>query len=347
MMLIATDITADTMQKFIKKFVSNLHVKCLICGEISKVQALEIGDTLEYKVKKAKDPTIMRTRLPQHREAKLENDTHFLYEVEHNNKSLHDVSCTVVYYQIEETNLSKLALVYHIMAKRSLKFFEDIQHIHKIYMCVRTATGVQGLQIVIDAFIDPYAVQYHIEQFISSTMKYIKQLSKLSITEFEKYKTDLIRHGEINKTLKLNDISDVIWIGGFTKLYSGDQQKIKIKSIQDIKQTSLLKFYKKHIYDKRATLSVHVSPKRENKLQEEDASSVDEKDQSEILNFEPKDEPLVTIDTSKVSPITKIKGLKYTLSRWCNKEEWYRIPEARFTKINDIMLFKQTRNYYN
>ncbi|XP_077263218.1 insulin-degrading enzyme-like [Temnothorax americanus] len=351
----STDITADTMQKFIQKFVNNLHVKCLIYGEISKVQALEIGDTLEFKVKKAKDQTITQTRLLQHREAKLENDTHFLYEVEHNNKSLHDVSCTLVYYQIEETNLSKLALVYHIMAKRSLKFFEDIQHIHKIYMCVCTATGVQGFQIVIDAFIDPYVVQYHIEQFISSTMKYIKQLSKLSIKEFEKYKTDLIRHGEINKTLKLNDISDVIWMGGFTKLYSGDQQKIKIKSIQDIKQTSLLKFYKKHIYDKRATLSVHVSPKRKNKLQEEnaspvDASPVDEKDQSEILNFEPKmitHEPLVTIDTSKVSPIAKIKGLKYTLSRWCNMEEWYRIPEARFKKINDIMLFKRTRNYYN
>ncbi|XP_071570318.1 insulin-degrading enzyme-like isoform X2 [Temnothorax nylanderi] len=170
----STDITADKMQEFIQKFVSNLHVKCLIYGEISKEQALEIGDTLEFKVKKAnKVPTIMQTRLIQHREVKLENDTHFLYEVEH--KSLHDdVSCTLVYYQIKDLNLSKLALVYHIMARRSLKFFKDIQHIHKIYMHVRTATGVQGLQIVIDAFMDPYVVQYHIKQFISSTMVIIK-----------------------------------------------------------------------------------------------------------------------------------------------------------------------------
>lgn len=50
-----------------------MYVKCLIYGEISKVQALKIADTLEFNMKNANTVRSKKRKFLQHREIKLEN----------------------------------------------------------------------------------------------------------------------------------------------------------------------------------------------------------------------------------------------------------------------------------
>jgi len=104
-------------------------------------------------------------------------DTHVLFEVE--SESDHNVSCTLVYYQVGKESIylnSNLALIYYIILKRCSQYFNNIEYIDKTYVILHEGR-TRGLIIAIESFTDPYVIQHHIQQFISHILVIIERFT--------------------------------------------------------------------------------------------------------------------------------------------------------------------------
>jgi len=104
-------------------------------------------------------------------------DTHVLFEVE--SKSSHNVSCTLVFYQVEKKSMylnSNLSLIYYIISKRCPQYFKNIEYIDKTYVTLHEGV-LRGLIIAIESFTDPYIIQRRIQQFISYILVIIKRFT--------------------------------------------------------------------------------------------------------------------------------------------------------------------------
>jgi len=102
-------------------------------------------------------------------------DTHVLFEVE--SESGHNVSCTLVYYQVGKKTIDSnlnLSLIYYIISKRYPQYFNNIEYIDKTYVTLHEG-GTRGLIIAIESFTDPYIIQRHIQEFISYILVIIKR----------------------------------------------------------------------------------------------------------------------------------------------------------------------------
>jgi len=104
-------------------------------------------------------------------------DTHVLFEVE--SKSDHNVSCTLVHYQVGKESIylnSNLSLIHYIMSKNYPQYFNNIEYIDETYVTLHEGV-TRGLIIVIESFTDPYIIQRHIQQFISYILVIIKRFT--------------------------------------------------------------------------------------------------------------------------------------------------------------------------
>jgi len=104
-------------------------------------------------------------------------DTHVLFEVKSTSGS--NISCTLVFYQVGKESIhlnSNLSLIYYIISKRYLQYFKNIENIHKTYVTLHEG-DTRGLIIAIESLMDPYIIQYHIQQFISYILVIIKRFT--------------------------------------------------------------------------------------------------------------------------------------------------------------------------
>lgn len=94
-------MTPEMLQRFVKQFLSKIHVECFLYGNVDRTNAMTLVGMLEEKLKKTNSvalPLLARQLFPK-REYKLENGCNYLYEKEND---IHSSSCILTYLQFGE-----------------------------------------------------------------------------------------------------------------------------------------------------------------------------------------------------------------------------------------------------
>lgn len=98
-------------------------------------------------------------------------DIHVLYEVE---TECHDFSSILVYFQMSKETIyltSILALLRYIMSEKCSTYFKKFKNLIRNASVTQPKTGnIQGLIFTVESFMEPYVIQYQIQQFISHVL---------------------------------------------------------------------------------------------------------------------------------------------------------------------------------
>ncbi|XP_003701355.1 insulin degrading metalloproteinase isoform X2 [Megachile rotundata] len=253
-----SQLTAERLQQFIPQFLSQIHIECLIHGNMTMSEAIDTVRKIESKLTTTfphVTPLLPR-QLILYREIKLEDGHHFLFEVQN---KFHSSSCTQVYFQTglqsTESNmlLELLAQLISEPCFTILRTKEQLGYI--VYSGVRRTNGAQGLRIIVQSDRDPKYVEQKINSFLNSMLQHI---SSMSDEEFERHKESLAVR-RLEKPKKITTLSAIFWNEISIQQYNFDRANIEVAYLRTITREQILKFYEEMLQsDIQHKLSVHV-----------------------------------------------------------------------------------------
>lgn len=250
-------LTVDKVKQFIMQLLSKVHVECLIHGNVTMTEAVDIIRLVESKLRAV--PHIMpllQRQLILYREIKLEDGCHFLFEAEN---KLHKSSCTEIYYQAglqsteSNTLLELLAQIISEPCFNILRTKEQLGYI--VFSGIRRINGAQGLRVIVQSDKHPEYVEKRIDLFMDSMLDHISNMAE---DQFERHKKALAAL-RLEKPKMLSSLATIFWNEISSQQYNFDRANIEVAYLKTITRSQLLNFYKEIVHsESRHKLSVHV-----------------------------------------------------------------------------------------
>ncbi|XP_012283502.1 insulin-degrading enzyme isoform X2 [Orussus abietinus] len=255
-----SQLTVERTEQFISQFLGYIHIECLLHGNITKREALEVVKLVETKLTSSVSfmkPVLSEQLLPW-REVKLDDGCHFLYETTNH---LHKCSCTLTYYQsgLQSTKSNMLLeLLVQIIKEPCFNTLRTQEQLGYIVSCsIQRSNGVQGLKIIVQSDSHPQYVEERIDAFTESMLKYITNMSE---EEFNKHKESLATI-RLEKPKMMSVLSAIFWSEIYTQEYNFDKANIEVAYLRTISHAQIVEFMKDVVYDKspmKRKMSVHV-----------------------------------------------------------------------------------------
>ncbi|XP_046427439.1 insulin-degrading enzyme isoform X1 [Neodiprion fabricii] len=253
-------LTVERVQQFIPQILGKMHIECLVHGNVTKSEALDIVKLVESRLTNTLPQVtpLLPRQLVLHREVRLDDGCHFLYEIEN---KLHRSSCAEVYYQCHlqatESNML-LELLVQIITEpcfNTLRTKEQLGYI--VFSGIRRTNGAQGLRIIVQSDKHPQYVEQRIEAFLQSMLG---QLVDMSEEEFHRHK-EALAIKRLEKPKMMSTLSALFWSEISTQQYNFDKANIEVSYMRTITKEMVIQFYKDAIHSSspsRHKLSVHV-----------------------------------------------------------------------------------------
>ncbi|XP_077261770.1 insulin-degrading enzyme-like isoform X2 [Temnothorax americanus] len=256
-------LSIDRLELFIPKLFSKMHVECLIYGNVTEMEATDIGELIESNLKTRMPHIVplLQEQLVLYRQIKVEDGCHILYEEEN---KVHENSCTIVNYatglRSTESNmlLSLLAQIIGGPCYDILRTTEQLGYIVLSDVC--TVNETQYLTIVAQGDRNPQNVEERIDSFMEDMFERITNMPE---EQFNNYKEGLVlRLKAFNKGNSITSQCSLYWKEIETKEYNFDRVNIEVPYLRTITQQQLMQFFEENIRSKltRRKLSVHVIP---------------------------------------------------------------------------------------
>ncbi|CAL1686426.1 unnamed protein product [Lasius platythorax] len=252
----STSITFERVQQFISDLFNSVYVECLIHGNMTRAEALNVAQLIENKLSHVTPLTI--THLEMHHGVKGVKSglLPFLKRNE-----FHKSSCTQVFYQINERSTQSdvlLDLVQQIINEpcfNTLKTEKNLGYI--VCTGIHRENRIQGLIILVQST----KVQFHevveaeIQKFINFILEDIKNMPE---ENFQKSKTLLAKLYDDKKPKTLNDLSSAFWVEILNQQYNFDRTNVEVDYLDKITKEDLHNFFKKLMGFHSTKLSVYV-----------------------------------------------------------------------------------------
>ncbi|KAL6425857.1 hypothetical protein ACFW04_009693 [Cataglyphis niger] len=248
-------ITFEKVQKFISKIFNSMYVECLIHGNMTKAEALDIAHLIENKLSYTIPLTL--THLEMYHGF---NRNCFIY---HRKNQFYKSWCTQLFYQISERSIQSDVLLdlaqqiinepcYDILCIEKKLGYIACTGIHR-------ANKIQGLKVLIQSSNSQIYEQIEnlINTFTHSMVDYIVNMSERS---FRQNKTLLAKSYHNKKPKTLNDLSSVYWTEIWNQQYKFDRINEKINYLENITINDLSVFFKKKISDAIVKVLIYVTP---------------------------------------------------------------------------------------
>ncbi|XP_012261292.2 insulin-degrading enzyme isoform X2 [Athalia rosae] len=255
-----SQLTVDRVQQFIPQILGKMHVECLVHGNVTKSEALDIVKLVESKLIQTLPHVtpLLPRQLVLNREVRLEDGCNFLYQIEN---KLHKSSCAEVYYQCNlqatESNML-LELLVQIISEpcfNTLRTKEQLGYI--VFSGIRRTNGAQGLRVIVQSDKHPQYVEQRIEAFLNSMPG---QLVDMSEEEFLRHK-DALATKRLEKPKTMSALSALYWAEISTQQYNFDRANVEISYMRTITKDMIIQFFQEAIHNSSPTrhkLSVHV-----------------------------------------------------------------------------------------
>ncbi|XP_046424756.1 insulin-degrading enzyme-like [Neodiprion fabricii] len=253
-------LTAENLQHYIKQMLSKVHIECLIHGNVTKSEALDIVKIFEFKLINAlpQFSPLLPRQLIRCQHVKLDDGCNFLYDV---GNRLHKSSCVQVYYQcgvetIESNVLSELLnqIIFEPYFD-TIRTKEQLGYI--VYISVRRINGAQGLKFTVQSDKHPQYVDQRIEAFLEAMLN---QLVDMPEEEFSRHK-DALATKKLEKPTTLGTLTSLFWSEIWERRYNFDRVNMEVSHMRTVTKEMVIKFYKDVLINSGSTrckLSVHV-----------------------------------------------------------------------------------------
>ncbi|XP_012541828.2 insulin-degrading enzyme isoform X2 [Monomorium pharaonis] len=253
-----THLSVNRLQQFIPQLLSNVHVECIIHGNVTLTEATDTVKLIESKLITGVPHLVplLQKQLVLYREIKLDDGCHFLFEAEN---KWHKSSCTMVYHPIglqsTESNML-LELLAQIIAEpcfNTLRTKEQLGYI--VFSGIRRTSGAQGLRVIVQSDKHPQYVEKRIDSFIDSMLDHISTMPE---EQFEEHKKALATL-RLEKPKMLSARCTLYWNEIVCQQYNFDRVNIEVAYLKTITRQQLLNFCKENVHSKaRHKLSVHI-----------------------------------------------------------------------------------------
>lgn len=253
-------LTPDMLQRFVKQFLSKIHVESFLYGNVDKTKAMSLVGLLEEKLKKTYSvalPLLARQLFPK-REYKLENGCNYLYEKEN---GIHSSSCILTYLQFGEQsdrNNIYTDLLVQILSEPFSNELRTKEQLGYITFCnTRKINGSQGVRGIVQSSYPPDYVNERIEAFFAFMEKEIEELPD---KKFNSYK-DSLTAMKVEKPKKMSTWFNKYWTEIALQEYHFNRSSSEVDILKGITKEDILGYYRENVLktaEKRKKLSVHI-----------------------------------------------------------------------------------------
>ncbi|XP_077261763.1 insulin-degrading enzyme-like [Temnothorax americanus] len=252
-------LSVNELKLFIPKLFSQMHVECLIYGNVTEMEAKVIGELIESKLKTRMPHIVplLQKQLVLYREIKLEKGCHVLFEKE--NKVL-KTSSTIVYYETGLQSKWMLSLLLNQIIKQPcvdyLRTMDKLGYTVFSEIC-RMMNGTQYLKIFVRGDHPPQYVEERIDLFMHFMYNYISAMSK---EQFDIHKKSLNLYLHLTAPNTISSQGSLYWEEIERQEYNFNRVNTEIPYLNEITQQQFLHFYKENVSNEltRRKLSVHV-----------------------------------------------------------------------------------------
>ncbi|XP_015174662.1 PREDICTED: insulin-degrading enzyme isoform X1 [Polistes dominula] len=301
-------LTIKQLSTFLQYFLNNIHVECLVHGNYTKSEAIDLirivesslGNNLPHMV------ILSPRQLLVKRELKLEDGCHFLFEIEN---KYHKSSCTEIYYQsgMQTTNTNMLIeLLGQIIQEPCFNILRTKEQLgYIVFAGVRRSNGVQGMRVIVQSTKHPKYVESRIDNFMNTMLE---NITNMSDKEFNAHKESLADH-RLEKPKRLNTLSQEFWMEISSQQYNFARLDIEIPYLKTITKEQLLTFFKDLVFNKkRSKFSVYV-------ISMADGGAGLETENSEENKIESSSD-LITTQVTKIDDILTFKSTQHLYPRF-------------------------------
>ena len=249
------NMTAESFRCFTRQFVSAIYMEMLVCGNVSREQALELGDIaegsllnlMETKPVESYERTLMRT-------VKLPAGCKYLYQC-HNEAD--DGSATLVYYECSNGTTHDNMLLRLFAQILDEPCYSILRTQEQLGYDVNSYVADHGIYIAIESDKHPQYVEERVDEFMEKMGCYIEDMSE---DEFQDH---------INSVCSLVSLRDTClelqheryWNEIQLNKYHFDRNMVEAQHLRSLTKKDISEFYEQYISHKspqHCKLSVYV-----------------------------------------------------------------------------------------
>ncbi|CAH1784511.1 unnamed protein product [Owenia fusiformis] len=253
------EVTLEGLRAFIPQLLSRMFIECLVYGNMTKNQALDIQNIVENTlIGKSKTKPLLPSQRKRLREVQLPDGSCHIYKKTNN---VHKSSSIEIYYQTStqstENNIM-LELFCQIISEPCFDILRTQEQLgYIVFSGPRRSSGVQGLRVIVQSDKSPEYVENRIEAFLWAMEKYICDMTD---EIFKKHATALGAH-RLEKPKKLSSQNNKYWSEIACQQYNFNRDNIEVAHLKSLTKDDVVKFYKELISPaapKRRKVCVHV-----------------------------------------------------------------------------------------
>lgn len=239
------DVTMEAVAAFADKFLSQLYIQCLVQGNISKDDALNICsnvvDTL--KCKPLPPELIYQTRVMQLPLGEM------CCRVKSFNKT--DSNCvTTNYYQSGKATIRDVCIAEMVVMLLEEPLFNILrtreQLGYDVSALTRDTFGILGFSITVVSQFDRFTVD-HVDSRIEAFLQtFLKELKKLKSPDFDDVLQSLIKLKQCSD-LHLKEEVDRNWEEILNQEYIFDRKSREVEFLKDLKPSVIYKWFNSHV----------------------------------------------------------------------------------------------------
>ncbi|XP_066956310.1 insulin-degrading enzyme [Macrobrachium rosenbergii] len=253
------ELTVPSLESFIHRFLSGLHLEMLIHGNMSKEAACNLAAAVQDNLtKRSHTRSLLPSQLIRQREYQLTDESSYVYKAENR---IHRSSAVETYFQcgVQGTHqnmlLELLCQIIFEPAFDELRTKEQLGYI--VWSGVRRANGTQGLRVIVQGDRHPQYLDSRIEAFLHKIGERLESMSE----------EDFIRHREalasrrLERPKKLSHLTATWWAEIINNQYNFDRDVVEVGHLKTLKKQDVIDFYKlwiASIAPQRRKLAVHV-----------------------------------------------------------------------------------------
>ncbi|XP_045108140.1 insulin-degrading enzyme-like isoform X1 [Portunus trituberculatus] len=239
------EMTVETVEAFIPRFLSGLHVEMLIHGNMRKESAATLATTLQDQLtSRAHTRPLLPSQLVRQREYQLRDGSSQMYRAEN---SVHKSSAVETYFQcgMQEThNNMLLELLCQIFAEPAFDELRTKEQLGYIVWCgIRRANGTQGLRIIVQGDRHPEYLTSRIEAFLH---KMGDNLEKLPEEDFVRHREALASR-RLERPKKLSHLTGNWWAEITSNQYNFDRDALEVAHLRTLTKDDVIDFYKRFV----------------------------------------------------------------------------------------------------
>ncbi|CAN7999335.1 unnamed protein product, partial [Ixodes pacificus] len=235
-------LTRDRVQEMIPKLLSRMHLECLIHGNVTRQQALDLVGIVENSLQSSMHTKpLLPSELVSHREHQLLERGEYVFE---RVNQVHHTSSIQTYFQCgpQETRANVLVeLLCQLLTEPCYNVLRTQEQLgYLVASGPRRSNGVQGIRIIVQSDRPPVFLDSRIEAFLIYIEKYIQDMSP---EEFQSNKQALSAR-RLEKPKKLPQLAAKFWMEILSQQYNFDRDRLEVACLESLTKDDVIAFFK-------------------------------------------------------------------------------------------------------